>query len=86
MISSKLDGRFQFDKKTKLLVGHPSPIATLSTGCIDPEERFNNSMKKLKAVRFVDYNSRQANTFLTCLTISLPLCQLYIYWWRCLDF
>ncbi|CAL9226381.1 unnamed protein product [Arabidopsis halleri] len=48
--SSKLDGRFQFDKKTKLLVGHPSPIATLPTVSIDPEERFNNSMKKLKAI------------------------------------
>ncbi|KAL9811845.1 hypothetical protein AtNW77_Chr5g0113901 [Arabidopsis thaliana] len=25
-LSSKLDGRFQYDKKTKLLVGHPSPV------------------------------------------------------------
>lgn len=49
--STKLDGRFQFDKKTKLLVGHPSPIANTS-GCLDPEERFNRSLKKLKAIRF----------------------------------
>ncbi|KAG7583027.1 Papain-like cysteine peptidase superfamily [Arabidopsis suecica] len=47
--STKLDGRFQFDKKTKLLVGHPSPIANTS-GCLDPEERFNRSLKKLKAI------------------------------------
>ncbi|KAG7599566.1 hypothetical protein ISN44_As06g037470 [Arabidopsis suecica] len=49
-ISSKLDGRFQFDKKTKLLVGHPSPIADLTSGYLDPKERFNRSMKKLKAI------------------------------------
>ncbi|CAD5324722.1 unnamed protein product [Arabidopsis thaliana] len=46
-ISSKLDARFQFDKKTKLLVGHPSPNATPS---LDPKERFNCSLKKLKAI------------------------------------
>ncbi|KAG7594239.1 Ulp1 protease family C-terminal catalytic domain [Arabidopsis thaliana x Arabidopsis arenosa] len=49
-ISSKLDRRFQFDKKTKLLVGHPSPIADLTSGYLDPKERFNRSMKKLKAI------------------------------------
>ncbi|CAE5994112.1 unnamed protein product [Arabidopsis arenosa] len=52
-ISSKLDGRFQFDKKTKLLVGHPSPIAYLTSGYLDPKERFNRSMKKLKAIRHI---------------------------------
>ncbi|CAE6074442.1 unnamed protein product [Arabidopsis arenosa] len=49
-ISSKLDGRYQFDKKTKLLVGHPSPIANLSSGSLDPEDCFNYSMNKLKAL------------------------------------
>ncbi|CAL9218556.1 unnamed protein product, partial [Arabidopsis halleri] len=34
---------------TKLLVGHPSPIANTS-GCLDPEERYNRSLKKLKAI------------------------------------
>ncbi|CAL9225995.1 unnamed protein product, partial [Arabidopsis halleri] len=54
-ISTKLDGRFQFDKKTKGLVGHPSPanIPKPPVSAIDPEERFNNSMKKLKAISSV---------------------------------
>jgi len=50
-LSSKLDGRFQYDKKTKLLVGHPSPV--INQVNVDPEERFQNSLKKLKAIRFV---------------------------------
>ncbi|KAL9299042.1 putative Ulp1 protease family catalytic domain, papain-like cysteine peptidase superfamily [Arabidopsis thaliana] len=48
-LSSKLDGRFQYDKKTKLLVGHPSPV--INQVNVDPEERFQNSLKKLKAIR-----------------------------------
>ncbi|CAL9217525.1 unnamed protein product, partial [Arabidopsis halleri] len=54
-ISTKLDGRFQFDKKTKGLVGHPSPanIPKPPVSPIDPEERFNNSMKKLKVISSV---------------------------------
>jgi len=49
-LSSKLDGRFQYDKKTKLLVGHPSPV--INQVNVDPEERFLNSLKKLKAISF----------------------------------
>ncbi|KAG7564153.1 Ulp1 protease family C-terminal catalytic domain [Arabidopsis suecica] len=49
-LSSKLDGRFQYDKKTKLLVGHPSPVNNQANVCVDPEERFQNSLKKLKAI------------------------------------
>ncbi|CAE6074149.1 unnamed protein product [Arabidopsis arenosa] len=49
-LSSKLDGRFQYDKKTKLLVGHPSPVVNQANVCVDPEERFQNSLKKLKAI------------------------------------
>nr|AAC98465.1 hypothetical protein [Arabidopsis thaliana] len=48
LILCKLDGRFQYDKKTKLLVGHPSPV--INQVNVDPEERFQNSLKKLKAI------------------------------------
>lgn len=50
-ISSKLDGRYQYEKKTKLLVGHPSPLMSGKSAPVDPEERYQNSLKKLKAVR-----------------------------------
>jgi len=49
--SSKLDGRFAIDKKTKLLVGHTSPIANISRETVDSEKRYNRSLKKLKAIR-----------------------------------
>lgn len=49
--SSKLDERFHFDKKIKGLVGHPSPLLVGSNQCVDPEERFQGSLKKLKATR-----------------------------------
>ncbi|XP_023634177.1 uncharacterized protein LOC17874539 [Capsella rubella] len=51
MFSTKLDGRFQYDKKTKVLVGHPSPVDQ-NIG-MSPEERFQNSMKKLKSARTI---------------------------------
>ena len=68
-ISSKLDAQFQFDKKTKLLVGHPSPVAS---EVIDFEERFNRSLKKLKAIRYL-YVLRLR----CCLTLLLPLNNVY---------
>ncbi|XP_023639707.1 uncharacterized protein LOC17887645 isoform X2 [Capsella rubella] len=51
--STKLDGRFQYDKKTKVLVGHPSPIEKESHVVVNPEDRFQNSLKKLSAVRSI---------------------------------
>ncbi|XP_020887746.1 uncharacterized protein LOC110224155 [Arabidopsis lyrata subsp. lyrata] len=51
--SSKLDERFHFDKKIKGLVGHPSPLVVGSNQCVDPEERFQGSLKKLKATSSV---------------------------------
>ncbi|EOA12353.1 hypothetical protein CARUB_v10007889mg [Capsella rubella] len=37
--STKLDGWFQYDKKTKVLVGHPSPVVKYPNHIDDPEER-----------------------------------------------
>ncbi|CAE5976049.1 unnamed protein product [Arabidopsis arenosa] len=54
-LSSKLDGRFQYDKKTKLLVGHPSPVVNQANLCVDLEERFQNSLKKLKAISSISF-------------------------------
>ncbi|KAG7593760.1 Ulp1 protease family C-terminal catalytic domain [Arabidopsis thaliana x Arabidopsis arenosa] len=54
-LSTKLDGRFQYDKKTKLLVGHPSPVVNQANICVDPEERFQNSLKKLKAISSISF-------------------------------
>ena len=50
-LSSKLDGRFHFDKKTKLLVGHPSPLISAGEVVADPEERYQRSLLKLKRKR-----------------------------------
>jgi len=47
-LSSKLDGRFHFDKKTKLLVGHPSPLLSVGKVVTDPEERYQRSLSKIK--------------------------------------
>ena len=47
-LSSKLDGRFHFDKKTKLLVGHPSPLLNVGKVVTDPEERYQRSLSKIK--------------------------------------
>ncbi|EOA14345.1 hypothetical protein CARUB_v10027525mg, partial [Capsella rubella] len=47
--STKLDGRLQFDKKTKLLVGHPPPVVKDPNFVDDPEKGFQNSIKKLKS-------------------------------------
>lgn len=49
--SIKLDGKYHYDKKNKLLVGHKSPMITEANGVSDLEERFQNSMKKLKGQR-----------------------------------
>ncbi|KAL9830942.1 hypothetical protein AtNW77_Chr3g0195441 [Arabidopsis thaliana] len=37
ILSSKLDGRYQYDKKTKVLVGHPSPGIKQLNVYVDPE-------------------------------------------------
>ncbi|XP_023633652.1 uncharacterized protein LOC111829231 [Capsella rubella] len=42
--STKLDGRFQYDKKTKLLVGHPSPVVKDLNFVDDPEKRCQRSI------------------------------------------
>nr|AAD15517.1 hypothetical protein [Arabidopsis thaliana] len=47
-LSSKLDGRFHFDKKTKLLVGHPSPFLSVGELASDPEVRYQRSLSKIK--------------------------------------
>ncbi|KAG7640664.1 Ulp1 protease family C-terminal catalytic domain [Arabidopsis suecica] len=47
-LSSKLDGRFHFDKKTKLLVGHPSPFLSIGELASDPEVRYQRSLSKIK--------------------------------------
>ncbi|XP_020875756.1 uncharacterized protein LOC110226987 [Arabidopsis lyrata subsp. lyrata] len=54
-LSTKLDGRFQYEKKTKLLVGHPSPVINQANISVDPEERFQNSLKKLKAISSISF-------------------------------
>jgi len=51
-LSTKLDGRFAYGKKTKILVGHPSLVVNKGNDLVDTEERFQNSMKKLKAIRY----------------------------------
>lgn len=50
-LSSKLDGRFHFDKKTKLLVGHPSPFLSVGELASDPEVRYQRSLSKIKGKR-----------------------------------
>ena len=47
-LSSKLDGRIHFDKKTNLLVGHPSPLLNVGKVVTDPEERYQRSLSKIK--------------------------------------
>ena len=74
-ISSKLDARFQFDKKTKLLVGHPSPNATAS---LDPKERFNCSLKKLKAIRYFSRLTVCWVSFVLTTYLVLPTYQWHI--------
>lgn len=46
--STKLDGRYHYDKKTKLLVGHPPTPFNLKSKALDPEERYLKSLEKLK--------------------------------------
>ncbi|KAL9858955.1 putative Ulp1 protease family catalytic domain, papain-like cysteine peptidase superfamily [Arabidopsis thaliana] len=58
-LSSKLDGRFHFDKKTKLLVGHPSPLLSAGEVVSDPEERYHRSLSKLNGKRFFDIIERK---------------------------
>lgn len=49
--STKLDGRYHYDKKTKLLVGAKLPIINEANDVSDLEERFQNSLQKLKGQR-----------------------------------
>ncbi|EOA12311.1 hypothetical protein CARUB_v10007950mg [Capsella rubella] len=50
----------RYDKKTKVLVGHPSSIEKDSNIAVNPEERYQNSLKQLKAARTISLGGEES--------------------------